>query len=80
MIILVFTFVIIAGCGNLDSKQKEHKVITASSNEDGYSTAVFAGGCYWCMDASFEKLSGLKDVISGYASGKLVRRKFYRES
>jgi peptide methionine sulfoxide reductase msrA/msrB len=36
---------------------------------DGYATAVFAGGCYWCMDASFEKLSGLKDVISGYAEG-----------
>ena len=35
----------------------------------GYDKATFAGGCYWCMDASFEKLSGLKDVISGYAAG-----------
>ena len=70
--ILLITLFTIAGCSNLDSKQKELKVIPASSNEDGYSTAVFAGGCYWCMDASFEKLAGLKDVISGYASGKLV--------
>lgn len=41
-------------------------------NSSSYNAeAVFAGGCYWCMDASFEKLSGLKDVISGYAEGKI---------
>lgn len=69
MFILLIALVIIAWCGNLDSKQKEVQVIPLSNEYDGYSTAVFAGGCYWCMDASFEKLSGLKDVISGYAEG-----------
>lgn len=33
-------------------------------------TAVFAGGCFWCMEPPFEKLAGVKAVISGYAGGK----------
>ena len=31
--------------------------------------AYFAGGCFWCMEESFEKLNGVKEVISGYSGG-----------
>lgn len=34
------------------------------------ATAVFAGGCFWCMEADFEKLDGVHDVVSGYTGGK----------
>ncbi|PIQ89694.1 MAG: methionine sulfoxide reductase [Candidatus Omnitrophica bacterium CG11_big_fil_rev_8_21_14_0_20_42_13] len=34
--------------------------------------AIFAGGCFWCMEADFEKLSGVKDVISGYIGGTIA--------
>ena len=34
-----------------------------------YSTATFAGGCFWCIEASFERIRGVKDVISGYSGG-----------
>jgi peptide methionine sulfoxide reductase msrA/msrB len=67
-IFVLMGMVFLISCGNIDSKEKDDMVIPTDDN--GTAVAVFAGGCYWCMDASFEKLSGLKDVISGYAEGK----------
>ncbi|MGE0612011.1 MAG: peptide-methionine (S)-S-oxide reductase MsrA [Hyphomicrobiales bacterium] len=32
-------------------------------------TAVFAGGCFWCMEEAFEKVDGVKEVVSGYTGG-----------
>jgi methionine-S-sulfoxide reductase len=36
------------------------------------STAIFAGGCFWCMEGPFEKLDGVYAVESGYTGGKEV--------
>ena len=40
--------------------------------------AYFAGGCFWCMEESFEKLSGVEEVISGY-SGGVTENPTYKE-
>lgn len=33
--------------------------------------AVFAGGCFWCMESDFEKLPGVTDVVSGFTGGTI---------
>lgn len=33
--------------------------------------AIFAGGCFWCMEYDFEKLEGVSEVISGFTGGTL---------
>jgi peptide methionine sulfoxide reductase msrA/msrB len=38
-----------------------------------YEKATFAGGCFWCVEAAFEKNDGVIDVISGYTGGKEVK-------
>ena len=35
-------------------------------------TAVFAGGCFWCMEGPFEALVGVSKVVSGYSGGRTV--------
>ena len=39
--------------------------------------AIFAGGCFWCMESDFEKLDGVTDVISGFTGGT-VKNPTYR--
>ncbi|MEL6503440.1 MAG: peptide-methionine (S)-S-oxide reductase MsrA [Pseudomonadota bacterium] len=31
--------------------------------------AIFAGGCFWCIEKDFEKVKGVTDVVSGYTGG-----------
>lgn len=36
---------------------------------EGYETAVFAGGCFWCMEPPYDELDGVVATLSGYAGG-----------
>lgn len=35
----------------------------------GYSKAYFASGCFWCVEAIFESVKGVEEVVSGYSGG-----------
>jgi len=42
----------------------------------GEATAVFAGGCFWGVDAVFKHVKGVKNVVSGYAGGNAQTAKY----
>ena len=37
--------------------------------EDTLAVAIFAGGCFWCMEPPFDELEGVRSTTSGYAGG-----------
>lgn len=40
------------------------------NNSSNHKTAVFGGGCFWCMEPPFEALDGVIDVKAGYSGGE----------
>lgn len=42
----------------------------SSTAEAAQKRAYFAGGCFWCVEADFEKVKGVGEVVSGYTGGK----------
>lgn len=54
---------------NKDQKPEANQVALSVQDLQGYETAYFASGCFWCVEAVFESVEGVKEVISGYAGG-----------
>lgn len=81
--ILAILILIIAAyfsLGTVYSEQSRDDAVTTSEDSsklsskiqslpESLSTAVFAGGCFWCVESDFEKLDGVSDAISGYTGG-----------
>jgi peptide-methionine (S)-S-oxide reductase len=44
----------------------------APSTSPGSATATFAGGCFWCVEADFDKVEGVISTTSGYTGGSKV--------
>lgn len=77
--ILLVAFIAMVSCnGNTKSQQldtgKDIQNTKESKNEatqdlSAYETAYFASGCFWCVEAIFESVKGVKEVVSGYSGG-----------
>jgi peptide methionine sulfoxide reductase msrA/msrB len=67
-LLLAVVFIIIVGCQKSDMLQREAKA-DMTKEDTVLRKATFAGGCFWCTEADFEKLPGVVKVISGYTGG-----------
>ena len=66
--------VLLFSCNNMaQENQEQQAVINAKPIEvpiqNGLAKAYFASGCFWCVEAVYESVIGVEEVISGYAGG-----------
>jgi peptide-methionine (S)-S-oxide reductase len=40
--------------------------------QSNFDTITLGGGCYWCVEAVYENLNGVKSVVSGFSGGKTI--------
>jgi len=61
------------GCQTKTTNTKQEAIINAKPIEvplkDGLAKAYFASGCFWCVEAIYESVDGVNEVINGYAGG-----------
>lgn len=70
--------VLLLSCGNGNTQNKastSSNLTTAEPIEvpaqDGMEHAYFSSGCFWCVEAVYESVEGVKEAISGYAGGEM---------
>ena len=82
-LLLVFMVATLTACGQKDNYSKKGNEILAikdyikDKDYSAYEVATFAGGCFWCTEAAFERIEGVVDVISGYSGGKKKHPTYY---
>ena len=51
---------------------------TNKLNQENFKEIVLGGGCFWCIEAVFEDVKGVENIINGYSGGK-IKNPSYRE-
>lgn len=66
--VLVTLLVVFSAASSADAKAETDTPQKAPPQK--IETAIFAGGCFWCMESPFDKLDGVISTVSGYTGGK----------
>lgn len=64
----MITVATLGACSATGSPAAEHERIE-NVDRSGLANLVVGGGCFWCLEAAYEIVPGVKDVESGYAGG-----------
>lgn len=75
-----FLFLMIVGaCKQSNDTNMEAEALSQMSQvpiqtkaQDGLEKAYFASGCFWCVEAIYESVKGVKEAVSGYSGGKAL--------
>ena len=70
-LLLAFLCIVQLSCAS-NSQQQDHPIQSYSESdiqEQKLATAYFASGCFWCVEAIFQSVKGVKDAVSGYSGG-----------
>lgn len=69
----MLTFFITTSCKNPGPSAEDQRMAQLEPVQteavDGYERAYFASGCFWCVEAVFESVKGVKEAVSGYSGG-----------
>ena len=61
-LVLLYFFSVISGITMIETDKKSKQI---------FEQATFGAGCFWCVEAIFERLEGVADVSAGYTGGKM---------
>ena len=71
--LLITALVLITNCTNAQKYSEQQNLIINSTpvevNTEKIHKAYFASGCFWCVEAIYESIIGVNEVISGYSGG-----------
>ncbi len=69
----IFLVLIVTGLlTGISTLADDLKVLKEDADKSKQTFAIFAGGCFWCVEADFDKVQGVTATISGYIGGKTV--------
>ena len=61
-----------------DLQSAEQRTAPSKLALQATATATFAGGCFWCIEAPFEKVPGVADAVSGYTGGTVENPTYHQ--
>lgn len=69
-LLVLFLHTTLFACNEKNTKEESENETTEFQELDQYATTYFASGCFWCVEAVFESVKGVKEAVSGYSGGK----------